>query len=392
MRQVKIFDTTLRDGEQSPGASMTSDEKLDIARVLSELNVDIIEAGFAIASQGDFDAIHQISQEIDNAEICSLCRANRHDIDRALEALAPAAQPRIHVFISTSHIHMKYKLRLSPDQVVESIDSAVRYARRYCDNVEWSCEDGTRSDIEFLKRCFDTAIRAGATTVNIADTVGYIMPRELQEIVRTLRESVPGMDGVDFSVHCHDDLGMATANSLAAIEAGATQVECSINSLGERAGNASLEEITMALKTRSALLGAETRVDTRHLQKASSLVSAITGFPVPPNKAIVGRNVFAHESGIHQHGVLQNRLTYEIMRPEDIGFNESTIVLGKHSGRHGLRAKLLELGLNPGDNAFETVFTEFKKLADTGAPITDDALHGLVRRFAADDIRFATRS
>jgi len=389
MRRVKIFDTTLRDGEQCPGASMTPAEKLDIALVLSELNVDVIEAGFAVASQGDFEAINRIASEIDNAEICSLCRANRHDIERALEALAPATQPRIHVFISTSPIHMKYKLRLSPDAVVESIDSAVRFARRYCTNVEWSCEDGTRSDIEFLKRCFDTAIRAGATTVNIADTVGYIMPTELQNIIRTLRSAVPGMDKVDLSVHCHDDLGMATANSLAAIEAGATQVECSINSLGERAGNASLEEITMALKTRSDVLGAETRVDTRHLQKASSLVSAITGFPVPPNKAIVGRNVFAHESGIHQHGVLQNRLTYEIMRPEDIGSDDSTIVMGKHSGRHGLRAKLHALGLVAGDNAFESIFVEFKNLADRGHGVSDDALRDLVHKFAGTSPRSA---
>ena len=391
MKQIKIFDTTLRDGEQCPGASMTPLEKLDIARVLSELNVDIIEAGFAVASPGDFEAVNRIAQEIENAEICSLCRANQHDIDQAREALAPAAQPRIHVFISTSSIHMKYKLRLSPDEVVESIDSAVRYARRFCDNVEWSSEDGTRSDIEFLKRCFDTAIRAGATTVNIADTVGYIMPTEMQDVVRSLREAVPGMDTVDFSVHCHDDLGMATANSVAAIEAGATQVECSINSLGERAGNASLEEIAMVLKTRSDTLGAETRIDTRHLQKASSLVSAITGFPVPPNKAIVGKNVFAHESGIHQHGVLQNRLTYEIMRPEDIGFTESSIVLGKHSGRHGLRAKLHDLGLNPGDNALESIFTEFKKLADSGQSVSDDALRDLVRQFVPEIARSATK-
>jgi len=390
MKQIKIFDTTLRDGEQCPGASMTPPEKLDIARVLSELNVDIIEAGFAVASPGDFEAINRIAREIENTEICSLCRANQHDIDQAREALAPAAQPRIHVFISTSPIHMKYKLRLSPDQVVESIDSAVRYARRFCDNVEWSAEDGTRSDMEFLKRCFDTAIQAGATTVNIADTVGYIMPTEMQKIVRSLRESVTGMDTVDFSVHCHDDLGMATANSLAAIEAGATQVECSINSLGERAGNASLEEIVMVLKTRSDILGAETRIDTRHLQKASSLVSAVTGFPVPPNKAIVGKNVFAHESGIHQHGVLQNRLTYEIMRPEDVGSAESSIVLGKHSGRHGLRAKLDELGLNPGENAFESIFIEFKKLADGGQIVSDDALSDLVRQFVSETARSAT--
>ena len=390
MKQIKIFDTTLRDGEQCPGASMTPPEKLDIARVLSELNVDVIEAGFAVASPGDFEAINRIAREISNTEICSLCRANQHDIDQARDALAPAAQPRIHVFISTSPIHMKYKLRLSPDQVVESIDSAVRYARRFCDNVEWSAEDGTRSDIEFLKRCFDTAIHAGATTVNIADTVGYIMPTEMQTIIRTLRESVSGMDTVDFSVHCHDDLGMATANSLAAIEAGAAQVECSINSLGERAGNASLEEIAMVLKTRSDIFEAETRIDTRHLQKASSLVSAVTGFPVPPNKAIVGKNVFAHESGIHQHGVLQNRLTYEIMRPEDVGGGESSIVLGKHSGRHGLRAKLDELDLNPGENAFEFIFIEFKKLADGGQSVSDDTLCDLVRQFVSESGRSAT--
>ena len=384
MKQVKIFDTTLRDGEQCPGASMTPAEKLEIARVLAELNVDIIEAGFAVASAGDFEAVNKIAREIETAEVCSLCRANSHDIDQAREALAPAVRPRIHVFISTSPIHMKYKLRLSPDEVVESLDSAVRYARRFCDTVEWSCEDGTRSDIEFLKRCFDTAIRAGATTVNIADTVGYIMPTEMQNIVRTLRESVDGMDRVDFSVHCHDDLGMATANSLAAIEAGAGQVECSINSLGERAGNASLEEIAMALKTRSDILGAETRIDTRHLQKASSLVSAVTGFPVPPNKAIVGKNVFAHESGIHQHGVLQNRMTYEIMKPEDIGATESSIVLGKHSGRHGLRARLDEMGYDPGENAFESIFAEFKKLADTRTVVTEDELRALVVEFAPD--------
>jgi 2-isopropylmalate synthase len=391
MRNIKIFDTTLRDGEQCPGASMKPSEKLEIARVLSELNVDVIEAGFAVASAGDFEAVNRIAREVRNAEICSLCRANSHDIDQAREALAPAESPRIHVFISTSPIHMKYKLRLSPDEVVESIDSAVRYARRFCDAVEWSCEDGTRSEMEFLKRCFDTAIRAGATTVNVADTVGYIMPSEMQNIVRTLRESVDGMDRVDFSVHCHDDLGMATANSLAAIEAGASQVECSINSLGERAGNASLEEIAMALKTRSDILGAETKIDTRHLQKASSLVSAVTGFPVPPNKAIVGRNVFAHESGIHQHGVLQNRLTYEIMKPEDIGFDESSIVLGKHSGRHGLRAKLSEMGYEPGDNAFESIFADFKEMADRVGLVPDEALHDMVARYEPDARRSANR-
>jgi 2-isopropylmalate synthase len=376
--RVLIFDTTLRDGEQCPGASMTIQEKVQIAEMLVLLDVDIIEAGFAAASNADFRAIQEISNRFKSTVICSLSRSLRADIDLAAEALAPARRKRIHNFISTSPLHMKYKLKMSPDDVLEAIADSVAYARRFTDDVEWSCEDGTRSDPEFLKRCFDIAIKSGATTVNIADTVGYILPHEFSELIMNLMESVTGMEKVIFSVHCHDDLGLAVANSLAALSAGARQVECTINGLGERAGNASLEEIVMAIKVRGDTLKMETEINSKKLLSASELVSDITGFPVPPNKAIVGSNAFAHESGIHQHGVINHRRTYEIIDPDDVGAVGSQIVLGKHSGKKGLLEKCRKLGFDIGENALESLFSEFKLVCQNKFDITDEDLKALI--------------
>ncbi len=376
--RVLIFDTTLRDGEQCPGASMTVAQKVDVAKALEALRVDIIEAGFAAAAQSERDAIHEIAETVTESIICSLTRANRADIDAAVEALAPARHKRIHNFISTSPLHMKYKLQLEPEEVLEAIEDSVTYARRFVGDVEWSCEDGTRSDPEFLKRCFDVAIRCGATTVNIADTVGYTMPEEFTALITMLRNSVAGMEKVRFSVHCHDDLGMAVANSLAAVKAGARQIECTINGLGERAGNASLEEIVMAIRTRKDLLEVETNIDPVHLTTASQLVAEASGFTVPPNKAVVGSNAFAHESGIHQHGVIKHRGTYEIIDPRDVGAHDSVLVLGKHSGKHALKFRLEELGYSIGDNALEELFWRFKSAAEKKKEIHDDELVALV--------------
>lgn len=378
--QVLIFDTTLRDGEQCPGASMTVDEKIRIARQLENLRVDIIEAGFPVASSGDFEAVRAIASEIRESTVCALSRARRADIDRAMEALAPARSRRLHTFISTSSLHMQYKLQMTPEAVLEAIGDSVRYARNLFDDVEWSCEDGTRSDMEFLCRCFEIAIKSGATTVNIADTVGYALPTEFARTVRALRERVPGMDKVRFSVHCHDDLGLATANSIAALESGARQIECTVNGIGERAGNAPLEEVVMAIYTRSAILGLSTRLRTEELAKISQMVSTITGFAVPPNKAVVGSNAFAHESGIHQHGVIAHRATYEIMDPASVGANESRLVMGKHSGRHAFRQKLEQLGFNLGDNEFGDAFSRFKDFADSRKGVSDKEIVALVRR------------
>lgn len=375
---VLIFDTTLRDGEQCPGATMTLEEKVQIADVLDAMEVDVIEAGFPISSKGDFEAVHAVAQRVKNSTVCGLTRAIRGDIDRAAEALEPAKRKRIHTFISTSPLHMKYKLQMEPEQVYEAVIDSVRHARNLCDDVEWSCEDGTRSDPDFLCRCFEAAIKAGATTVNIADTVGYILPDEFTALIRDLFERVPGMDTVRFSVHCHDDLGLATANSLAAVRAGARQVECTINSLGERAGNASLEEIVMCLKTRGDAMPYQTRINTVLLTEASRLVSSITGFVVPPNKAIVGSNAFAHESGIHQHGVIMHRGTYEIISPSSVGAAGSQLIMGKHSGRHAFRAKLEELGYTLGDNAVEDAFQRFKDVADQKKEILDEDIIDIV--------------
>ncbi|PLX74943.1 MAG: 2-isopropylmalate synthase [Azoarcus sp.] len=373
-----IFDTTLRDGEQSPGASMTRDEKLRIARQLERMRVDVIEAGFAAASNGDFEAVRTIAEAIKESTVCSLARANENDIRRSGEAIRPAARGRIHTFIATSPIHMEKKLRMTPDQVVEQAVKAIGWAREYTDDVEFSAEDAGRSDIDFLVRIFDAVIKAGAKTINVPDTVGYNVPEQYAATIRTLIERVPNSDKVIWSVHCHNDLGLAVSNSLAAVMACARQVECTINGLGERAGNASLEEIVMAVRTRADVFPVESRIDTTQIVPASRLVSQITGYPVQPNKAIVGANAFAHESGIHQDGVLKHRETYEIMRAEDVGWGANKLVLGKHSGRNAFRARLLELGIEIGsEEQLNLAFARFKELADKKHEIFDQDLHAL---------------
>jgi 2-isopropylmalate synthase len=376
--RVIIFDTTMRDGEQSPGASMNLEEKLRIAQVLEGMGVDVIEAGFPIASRGDFEAVQGIAKMVRNSTICGLSRAAKADIERAAEALRPAPRKRIHTFISTSPLHMKHKLQMEPEDVLERVRESVAYARGFTDDVEWSCEDGSRSEHDFLCRCVEAAIDAGATTINVPDTVGYAIPEEFAAIIHMLRNRVPNIDRAVLSVHCHNDLGLAVANSLAAVKAGARQVECTINGLGERAGNAAMEEIVMALKTRQDFLPFTTGVVTEHIMRASRLVSAVTGFVVQPNKAIVGTNAFAHESGIHQDGMLKNAATYEIMRPESVGLTKSTLVMGKHSGRHAFREKLRELSYELGDNAFENVFHRFKELADLKKDVFDEDIVALV--------------
>ncbi|HJW25170.1 MAG TPA: 2-isopropylmalate synthase [Rhodocyclaceae bacterium] len=377
--RLVIFDTTLRDGEQSPGASMTKEEKLRVARQLERMRVDVIEAGFAAASPGDFDAIHAIAQTIKESTVCSLARANENDIRRAGEAIKPAKSGRIHTFIATSPIHMEKKLRMTPDQVVEAAVKAVKWSLEYTDDVEFSAEDAVRSDFDFLCRVFEEVIKAGAKTINVPDTVGYSIPSVWGERMKSLIERVPGADKVIWSTHCHNDLGMAVANSLAAVLGGARQVECTINGLGERAGNASLEEVVMAVKTRSDLFPVETRIDTTQIVPASKLVSQITGYAVQPNKAVVGANAFAHESGIHQDGVLKHRETYEIMRAQDVGWSQNKLVLGKHSGRNAFKTRLQELGIElDGDEALNAAFARFKELADKKHEIFDEDLHALV--------------
>lgn len=375
-----IFDTTLRDGEQSPGASMTREEKLRIARQLERMRVDVIEAGFPAASPGDFDAVRSIAEAIKESTVCGLARANENDIRRAGEAIRPAARGRIHTFIATSPIHMEKKLRMTPDQVVEQAVKAIGWAREYTDDVEFSAEDAGRSEIDFLVRIFDAVIQAGAKTINVPDTVGYNVPEQYAATLRTLIERVPNSDKVVWSVHCHNDLGLAVANSLAAVRSGARQVECTINGLGERAGNASLEEIVMAVRTRADVFPVETRIDTTQIVPASKLVSQVTGYPVQPNKAIVGANAFAHESGIHQDGVLKHRETYEIMRAEDVGWGANKLVLGKHSGRNAFRARLQDLGIEiEGEEHLNHAFSRFKELADKKHEIFDEDLHALMR-------------
>lgn len=377
--RVIIFDTTLRDGEQSPGASMTKDEKLRIAKALEKLGVDVIEAGFAIASPGDFAAVKSIADTIKDSTVCSLARAVDADIDRAAEALVNTNSGRIHTFIATSPIHMQHKLRLQPDQVIEQAVHAIKRARNLCADVEFSCEDGGRSEIDFLCRIIERAIDAGARTINIPDTVGYAIPHQFAETIRQVIERVPNADKAIFSVHCHNDLGLAVANSLAAITAGARQVECTINGLGERAGNASLEEIVMAIKTRQDVLGVHTNVVTEHILSTSRLVSSITGFAVQPNKAIVGANAFAHESGIHQDGVLKHRETYEIMSAESVGWHANRLSLGKLSGRNAFRTRLQELGIELADqDELNIAFARFKELADKKHEIFDEDLQALV--------------
>ncbi len=374
-----IFDTTLRDGEQSPGASMTRDEKVRIAKALERMRVDVIEAGFPIASPGDFEAVQAVARAVRESTVCGLARALEKDIDRAGEALKEAASSRIHTFIATSPIHMQMKLRLSPDQVLEQAVQAVRHARRYTDNVEFSPEDAGRSDTDFLCRVIEAVIDAGAGTINIPDTVGYNIPQQFGDLIRNLIERVPNSDRAVFSVHCHNDLGLAVANSLAAVMNGARQVECTINGLGERAGNAALEETVMAVRTRQDVFPCETNIDATQIVPTSRLVAGITGFAVQPNKAIVGANAFAHESGIHQDGVLKNRETYEIMRAEDVGWNANRMVLGKHSGRNAFRTRLKELDIEfASEEELNEAFARFKDLADKKHEIYDEDLQALV--------------
>ncbi len=376
--RVLIFDTTLRDGEQSPGATMSHAEKLEIAQMLDEMGVDIIEAGFPIASEGDFAAVSEIARQAQNAVICGLARAQLPDIDRCWEAVRHARRPRIHTFIGTSPLHRAIP-NLDMDQMAERIHQTVSHARNLCDDVQWSPMDATRTEHDYLCRVVEIAIKAGATTINIPDTVGYTAPRESAELIRMLLERVPGADEIIFATHCHNDLGMATANSLAAVEAGARQIECTINGLGERAGNTALEEVVMALKVRHDIMPFTTGIDTRKIMGLSRRVAQVSGFPVQFNKAIVGKNAFLHESGIHQDGVLKNVETFEIMRPADIGLNEANIAMGKHSGRAALRAKLADLGYELGDNQLKDVFVRFKALADRKKEVHDDDLIALMQ-------------
>ncbi|HOA82468.1 MAG TPA: 2-isopropylmalate synthase [Thermodesulfovibrio thiophilus] len=378
MKRIKIFDTTLRDGEQSPGASMNVDEKIQVAKQLKKLGVDIVEAGFPIASPGDFEAVNRISREVKGIVVAGLCRTRDQDIERAAEALKPAEQKRIHTFIATSDIHLKYKLRMDKQQVIEASVRAVKKARQYTDDVEFSAEDATRTDWDYLCKITEEVIKAGATTVNIPDTVGYTVPQEYAELIEYLINKVPNIDKAIISVHCHNDLGLAVANSLTAILKGAGQVECTINGIGERAGNAALEEIVMALKVRNDFFKTDTNIVTQEIYRTSRLISKITGMVIQPNKAIVGANAFAHEAGIHQDGVLKERTTYEIMKPEDIGIPSSKIVLGKHSGRHAFKKRLEELGFSLTDEEINRAFERFKKLADQKKYIFNEDLEALV--------------
>ena len=378
MTRIKIFDTTLRDGEQSPGCSMNLREKTEMARQLETLGVDIIEAGFAIASPMDFKSVQAISAAVERCTVASLARCTKGDIDAAWGAVKDARHPRIHVFLATSDIHMEYKLKMTREQVLQRISDMVAYAKGFCEDIEFSAEDASRSDRAFLAQCYSNAVAAGATTLNVPDTVGYATPQEMGDLIRYLKEHVAGVEHVDISVHCHDDLGLAVANSLACVQAGATQVECTVNSIGERAGNASLEEIVMAIRTRRDFYQAETGVNTRQIYRSSKLLSNITGVPIAPSKSIVGANAFAHESGIHPHGVIANAQTYEIMNSADVGIPQNTMVLGKHSGKHALREKLSSMGYELDDAALEEVFGRFKDMADRKKTITGSDLESLV--------------
>jgi 2-isopropylmalate synthase len=377
---VLIFDTTLRDGEQSPGCSMTQPEKLRVARALAELGVDVIEAGFPAASRGDFDSVGAVAREVQGPVVCALARCHDEDIELAARALAAAERKRLHVFLATSAIHRQYKLNMAQEEILRLAAAGVGKARELCEDVEFSPEDASRTELEFLAQVVEVAIAAGATTVNIPDTVGYTVPDEFAELFRYLRKNVRGIEGVRLSVHCHDDLGMAVANSLTAVVAGARQIECTINGIGERAGNCSLEEVVMALKTRAAFFNVVTAVNTSRLYPTSRLVSSITGMPIPRNKAVVGENAFAHESGIHQHGMLKNPSTYEILRPEDVGLSRSHLVLGKHSGRHAFRERVQALGFELDEAELNRVFEEFKALADKKKELFDGDIEALVLR------------
>ncbi len=389
--KVLIFDTTLRDGEQSPGATMSHAEKLEIAELLDDMGVDIIEAGFPIASEGDFRAVSEIAQRARTATICGLARANYKDIDRCWEAVKHAKSPRIHTFIGTSPLHRAIP-NLTMDEMAERIHDTVTHARNLCDNVQWSPMDATRTEQDYLCRTVEIAIKAGATTINVPDTVGYTAPRESADLIRMLINKVPGADNVIFATHCHNDLGMATANSLAAVEGGARQIECTINGLGERAGNTALEEVVMALKVRGDIMPFETRIDTTKIMNISRRVATVSGFAVQFNKAIVGKNAFAHESGIHQDGMLKNAETFEIMRPEDVGLAGTSLPLGKHSGRAALRAKLAELGFDLAGNQLLDVFVRFKDLADRKKEVYDDDLIALVHQNDAAEDRLKLKS
>jgi len=380
-----IFDTTLRDGEQSPGASMTKDEKVRIAKILEKMRVDVIEAGFAIASQGDFEAVQAVAKVVKDSTVCSLARALDKDIDRAGEAIKKANSARIHTFIATSDIHMQMKLRMTPDEVVSQAVRSVKRATKFTSNIEFSPEDAGRSDIDFLCRIIEAAIDAGATTINIPDTVGYNIPHQFGETMREIIERVPNSDKAIFSAHCHNDLGLAVSNSLAAVLNGARQIECTINGLGERAGNTSLEEVVMAVRTRQDIFGCDTNIDTKNILAASRLVSSITGFVVQPNKAIVGANAFAHEAGIHQDGILKHRETYEIMKAEDVGWHANTLVMGKHSGRNAFKVRMSELGVEFDSNdELNNAFSRFKALADKKHDIFDEDLQALVTEAQAE--------
>jgi 2-isopropylmalate synthase len=376
--RVYIFDTTLRDGEQSPGASMNTAEKMRLANQLEKLGVDIIEAGFPAASDGDFEAVSRIAAKLQRTEVAGLCRASKADIDQAWAAVKAAVKPRIHTFIATSDIHLQYKLKMSREEVAAAAVEAVRYAKTFTPNVEFSAEDGSRSDRDYLCRVFEAAVAAGATTVNLPDTVGYAIPEEFADLVRYVIAHTPNIHQAVLSIHCHNDLGLATANTLAAIRAGARQAEVTINGIGERAGNTSLEEVVMSLHTRPNFLPMETGIRTEHIYPTSRLVSMITGIIVQPNKAIVGANAFSHEAGIHQDGVLKNPMTYEIMKPETIGLSANKLVLGKHSGRHALRSHLKDLGYDLSDEELRIVFTQFKQLADKKKHVMDEDLEAIV--------------
>ena len=377
-RKIQIFDTTLRDGEQSPGCSMNLNEKIEVARELEALKVDIIEAGFAIASPGDAAAIAAIADTVKDSTICSLARCVEKDIDAAWNAIRNANSSRIHVFLATSPLHMQYKLKMTPDQVIESIAHNVAYAKKYCSDIEFSAEDATRTDLDFLCRAVDTAIKAGATTINIPDTVGYMVPEEYAARIRYLREHVDGIENIILSCHMHNDLGMAVANSLAGVQAGIGQIECTINGIGERAGNASMEECVMALNTRKDIFQTECGIETTQIYRASRMIQTITGVPVAPTKPIVGANAFAHESGIHQHGVLAKKETYEIMTPESVGIPKNAIVLGKHSGRHAFEDRLHELGYTLDKEKLDKAFEKFKILADKKKTVKDRDLEALI--------------
>ncbi len=376
--RIYIFDTTLRDGEQAPGASMNLEEKLIVARQLEKLGVDVIEAGFPAASEGDFESVRRISEELEMCSVCGLSRTRKEDVEKTLKAIEPAKNPMIHIFIATSDLHLEHKLKMSREEVIESARDAIALAKKHVDNIEFSCEDASRSDPKYLTEIIAEAVKAGARVINIPDTVGYALPFEFEKLIRYLLENTVGIGRAVLSVHCHDDLGLAVANSLAGIRAGARQVECTVNGIGERAGNASLEEIVMAIHTRKDLLDFYTKIVTEQIYPASRLIRKITGYPIPPNKAVVGANAFSHEAGIHQDGVLKHKLTYEIMKPEQIGLPSNKLVLGKHSGRHAFRERLSQLGFELSDEELDQAFKKFKELADKKKEVFDEDLEILV--------------